>query len=982
MKKLNTKFWISLFLFGLAGQIAWTIENMYLNVFIYKLFHASASDISLMVSASAIVATLTTWFIGAMSDYIGKRKFLICFGYIFWGFSILLFNVISTENMMLNYTTLAIQLTIFLDCLMTFFGSSANDAAFNAWLTDKGDASNRGTIEGYNSILPIISMIVVFGSFMSFNLDLASDWKIIFLIIGVVILVIGFAGFGLIEETKIEKSNQSFKEYFIYSLKKDVMVKNKMLYVVLIAFAVFATSIQVFMPYLILYFEIGLKLSNYVLLFAPATIIAAILTTLLSKIYDLQGLQLSSKISVTILMIGYIFMILFTNTICVFIGTLFIMIGYMTTLAIFAAEVRNRTPENSAGQFQGIRMICQVLIPGIIGPMFGSFLLSNAKQVLNNDGTTSFIPNRMIFIGALVIGLILLYMLHYIFEMIRVEHYELVSEDTKEYLELNETPWMAHPCPQMKREQIMILNGEWKLDHQSITVPFPPQSSLSNYKGKVKDQMTYEKEFIFPDSFDKSRVLLHFGAVDQICDVFINEQHVGHHEGGYLPFTFDISNVIHREGINKIQVKVVDTLSTEYPYGKQTKKRGGMWYTPVSGIWQTVWLENVCDNYIESIKITPNLKGVKIELSQNIEYFEVRVKLAEGRMRVFKFDGNMGRIQIHQPILWTCLNPYLYPMKITAGEDEVESYFALRTIGIKRINGIKRVVLNNKPIFMHGLLDQGYYCDGIYLPATPKEYERDVLRMKELGFNLLRKHIKVEPEAFYYACDKYGMLVMQDFVNNGKYDFLRDTVIPTYISKKRNDSTCKLNTKTHQIFIEHSKQLVKHLYNHPSIIAYTIFNEGWGQFHSDYVYDLVKQWDDTRLVDSTSGWFAQSKNEFDSDHIYFKQKDIKVDNRPYLVSEFGGFTMHKKNQVYSKYNTYGYGVCEDSNELTNKISSVYHEMIIPAISKGCCGSIYTQVSDVEDEINGLYTYDRQVCKVNKDEMIQLSKVIEQTIHEI
>lgn len=981
MKKLDLKFWSALLIFGLAGQIAWTVENMYLNVFIYKLFHASSSDISIMVGLSAVIATLTTWIMGAISDYIGKRKLLICGGYILWGISILGFRFISTENMMVTAATLGIQLAIILDCLMTFFGSTANDASFNAWLTDKGDQSNRGNIEGINSILPILSMIVVFGAFMNFNLDLADSWQTIFTIIGCLILIIGLFGLFLIDETS-KKSENSFKDILFYSLRKDIVSNNKMLYATLIAFCVFATSIQVFMPYLILYFEVGLGLENYVLIFAPATLIAAILTTFLSKIYDLQGIQLSSTISVTILMIGYLFMIFFTNTPCVFIGTLFIMIGYMTTLAIFLAEVRNRIPENCAGQFQGIRMICQVLIPGVVGPMIGSILLSNAEQILNNDGTYSFVPNRMIFIGALAIGFILIYVLNRIFEMIRREHYDLLSDDTDDFIKSNELPWQEHPTPQMKRKEIYMLNGIWKLENEEILVPFPPQSYLSNYKGEVKDEMTYEKSFKIPSHFNKDKILLHFGAVDQICDVYVNDKYVGHHEGGYLPFSFDISEFVNKGIENKIQVKVKDTLSIDYPYGKQTKKRGGMWYTPVSGIWQSVWLENVCENYIEKIKITPSTKGVKIVLSKNIKEFKVRIKTGEGRMCIYKFSGFKGSIQLNHPILWTCENPFLYYMTIYAGDDEVETYFALRTIGYKTIDGVKRVVLNGKPIFMHGLLDQGYYCDGIYLPATEKEYERDILRMKELGFNLLRKHIKVEPEAFYYACDRLGMLVMQDFVNNGPYNFIFDTVIPTYVSKKRNDSKMKLKTKTHDIFIEHSKQLVKHLYNHPCIIAYTIFNEGWGQFHSDYVYDLVKQWDSTRLIDSTSGWFAQNKNEFDSEHIYFKQIEIQVKDRPYLISECGGFTMQEKNHIYSKYNTYGYGVCETHKELTDKIIGMYKEMVIPAISKGLCGCIYTQVSDVEDEINGLYTYDRKVCKVIKEDMIQLSKEIKHEINEI
>lgn len=974
MKGINKKFWIALFVFGLVGQIAWTIENMYLNVFIYKMFHASAKDISLMVASSATVATLTTWIMGAVSDYFGKRKWLICLGYIFWGLSIFGFRFT-----LLTSVSLGIQLTILFDCLMTFFGSTANDAAFNAWVTDRGNGTNRGKIEGYNAIFPILSMIVVFGGFMGFNLDLQASWETIFTIIGAVIIIIGGLGVLLIEEVPQPKKDISFKDMLFYSLKKDVIENNKMLYATLVAFAVFSTSINVFMPYLLLYFEETLLLENYVLLFAPATIIAAISTTLLSNIYDLQGIKLSSTISTAILMIGYVMMILFTNTPCVFIGTLFIMIGYMFTLSVFGAEVRSRTPENKAGQFQGIRMICQVLIPGVIGPYIGSFLLNNAKTITNSDGTVSFIPNRMIFVGAAVVGLVLLYVLKRMYKMMQTSHYDLQSKDTKDFIASKEAPWQVHPRPQMKRSQYHILNGVWKLDGEDILVPFAPQSYLSNYKGKIKDEMTYERSFDIPDNFTNKRILLHFDAVDQICDVYVNKQFVGHHEGGYLPFSFDITEVVYRDKENSVTVKLKDALSIDYPYGKQTNNRGGMWYTPISGIWQTVWLECVCENYVEQIKMTPDLKGVNIELPSHIKEFEVKVEIDEGIWRIFKFNGYKGRIKIDRPILWTCENPHLYPITIYAGDDMFESYFALRTIGFKNINGIKRVVLNGEPIFMHGLLDQGYYCDGIYLPATYKEYDRDILRTKELGFNLLRKHIKVEPNYFYYACDKLGMLVMQDFVNNGKYDFLRDTVIPTYVSKKKDDTKCRLDTKAHQIFISHSKELVAYLYNHPCIIAYTIFNEGWGQFHSDYVYDLVKTWDRTRLIDSTSGWFWQKKNDFDSHHIYFKTTGPEIKERPYFISECGGYTMLEKGHIYSKYNIYGYGVCETKEELTRKIIKMYEEMVLPGIKDGICGCIYTQVSDVEDEINGLYTYDRQVCKVVKEDMVHLSNQLKEAL---
>ena len=246
--------------------------------------------------------------------------------------------------------------------------------------------------------------------------------------------------------------------------------------------------------------------------------------------------------------------------------------------------------------------------------------------------------------------------------------------------------------------------------------------------------------------------------------------------------------------------------------------------------------------------------------------------------------------------------------------------------------------------------------------------------MKELGFNLLRKHIKVEPDYFYYTCDRLGMLVMQDMVNNGPYSFLFDTALPTIGMKKRKDTKGGIQGKRKEFFIRHSKETIAHLYNHPSIVAYTIFNEGWGQFQSDALYDMVKEWDVTRLVESTSGWFAQKKNDFDSEHIYFRVIPLSPGKRPLFVSECGGYTMSVKEHMYSRYASYGYGTCENEEALTEQIAYMYENMILPFIKDGVCGCIYTQLSDVEDEINGLYTYDRRVCKVNKDKMRKLADV--------
>lgn len=530
-----------------------------------------------------------------------------------------------------------------------------------------------------------------------------------------------------------------------------------------------------------------------------------------------------------------------------------------------------------------------------------------------------------------------------------------------------------YPRPMLKRDSYYSLNGEWTLNNNKIIVPFPPQSKLSQYNEDVKEQLHYHKTFSLPADFykDNDNVILHFGAVDQTCEVYINDVLLGSNEGGYLPFHFNITE--HLKAENELIVKVVDTLTHDYPYGKQRKDRGGMWYTPVSGIWQSVWLEAVPHNSIDQIKVTPTLHSVHLDIDTNASEYTITIPL---KTKVFKETYTSKSIDIifdkEDIDLWSPENPHLYHFTIDTEHDHIESYFALREI---KIEG-KNLYLNNKKIFLHGVLDQGYYQDGIFLPESPKEYENDVLRMKELGLNFLRKHIKIEPETFYYACDKHGMLVMQDMVNNGGYNYIFDTVLPNIGLVYRKDKD-RLTPRQREIFEDYMRKTLKHLYNHPCIISYTIFNEGWGQFNSDDMYDICKSLDTTRFYDSTSGWFHQKKNDVDSLHVYFKTKPLKTKmNKPIFLSECGGYTRLIENHVFNKDATYGYGTTHSEDELMDKIEKLYKEMVYSSIPNGLCGCVYTQLSDVEDEINGLYTYDRQVCKVNKERMLKIKEKIE------
>ena len=406
--KLSAKFYLALTLFSLIGQVAWVVENMYLNVFIYKMFNASAADISAMVAASAVAATLTTVFIGALSDKIGKRKLFMCGGYILWGISILAFTLIKEDiisaifPMAASAAAVGVSLVIILDCVMTFFGSSANDAAFNAWLTDSTDSSNRGTAEGINAMMPLVAILAVFGGFMAFDLDATSSWTYIFAIIGAVVLAIGILGFFIIKEPDIKPVSDDYFKTVIYGFRPSTVKSNLSLYFYLIAFIIFNISIQIFMPYLILYYEVSLGMADYVFIMAPAIILASVVTALWGKVYDKKGFSLSAAPALIWLAAGYVFLYFFTNTAFVFIGSLLMMCGYLSGMAVFGAKIRDLTPVGKSGMLQGARIFSQVLVPGVIGPYIGKTVLANAKTIVNSDGTESFVPNNNIFLAALI----------------------------------------------------------------------------------------------------------------------------------------------------------------------------------------------------------------------------------------------------------------------------------------------------------------------------------------------------------------------------------------------------------------------------------------------------------------------------------------------------------------------------------------------------------------------------------------------------
>ncbi len=968
--KRKASFWAALLLFSLTGQVAWVMENMYLNVFIYKIFSASAGAISIMVAASAATATLTTILIGALSDRLGRRKLFICGGYIAWGVSIFAFALIRADIIStifpatLSAASAGIALVIIMDCVMTFFGSSANDAAFNAWLTDSTSESDRGAAEGLNAMMPLVAILVVFGGFMFLDLDRLESWTVIFCVIGVAVIAIGIVGIFLIRDPDIRPTEKGYVRQVLHGFTPEAVKRSPRLYLSLLAFTVFNISIQIFMPYLIIYYEVSLGMADYVLVMAPAIIVAAVVTALWGRVYDKKGFRLSVLCPLVALIGGYAMLYFTRSTLPVFLGSLLMMSGYLAGTAAFGARVREMTPAGEAGGVQGVRIFTQVLLPGLIGPWIGKLVLADADTVVGNDGTRAFIPSADIFLAAAVPAA-LIFMVLLILAKPKLRRHNTMATP----YEAGSIPHNEHPDPQMQRESFICLNGPWKFRvlrrtkevyQGCITVPFPPESDLSGV-GRITrrgDTLIYERGFTLPQTpsrFTSQRWLLHFGASDNETIVAINGRPAGErHIGGYLPFSYDITDLV-TEGENTLTVTVTDALDPTYPYGKQSKKPGGMWYTSTSGLWQTVWLEALPAVHIQSLHITPTCHSVTVEKRGG----DASATLILDGVR-YPFAGDSVTVEISEPRLWTPETPYLYHFTVESGEDRVASYFALREIAARKVGERTVLTLNGKPYFFHGLLDQGYFPDGLFLPAEPKGYADDILRMKALGFNMLRKHIKIEPPIFYYYCDLYGMAVFQDMVNNGRYHFVYDTALPTAGLKNLPKHQPRA---TREAFLATAKSTLECLYNHPSVVYYTIYNEGWGQHDAAEAYEALRPLDPTRIYDAASGWFGRRVGDVQSEHVYFKKAAFRLEpDRPAILSEFGGYSCNLPGHVWNPDRVYGYKVCPSAEALSADLNKLYRNEIIPLTRAGLSAAVLTQVSDVEDETNGLLTYDRRVVK--------------------
>lgn len=560
-----------------------------------------------------------------------------------------------------------------------------------------------------------------------------------------------------------------------------------------------------------------------------------------------------------------------------------------------------------------------------------------------------------------------------------------------------------YPRPQMVRNSYINLNGYWDYKirnnnkkkpfemHGKILVPFSPEASLSG----VGHQLLPGEELICERTlpaeeppFEHAHCVLHFGAVDQLCHIYINGTLALTHLGGYLPFSLDITEYL-TECENKLSVHIEDSSDTSFhSVGKQKLKRGGMFYTAQSGIWQTVWMEWVPPVHIANLRIIPSIDKETIHVTVNVSaphknccmsapvtcYVYDQKELLVSKSVCTNSSSGICQYSCYCDIndmhLWSPDDPYLYTLKVSAGTDEVTGYFAMREFSIEHDEkGLPRFCLNHEPLFLQGVLDQGYWPDGLYTAPSDEALIYDIQTMKKLGFNMLRKHAKIEPARWYYHCDRLGMIVWQDMVNGGRYNAPVMTWFPTMAASARTRFPDRIhpllgrrNCFGREQFLRECKLTIQTLGCFPCISTWVIFNEGWGQFDSKKLTKMFRELDSTRTIDTASGWFDKGYGDFKSEHIYFTRQYVVPDPRAYIISEFGGYTCPVKGHTTTSA-VHGYKVFKTIPEFQKAYHNLIQEEIEPLKEQGLCGTVYTQVSDIEDEINGILTYDRKICKL-------------------
>ncbi len=1000
-EKISVRTWLAIIIVGFAGQVAWAVENMYLNKFLFFLIgDGYLTYVPITVAASAITACITTILIGSLSDKIGHRKTFIVVGYILWGISTAAFGLISQDNIqallpLATVGTVAGITTVVLDCVMTFFGSTANDAAYNSYITRTISEKNRGKVEGVVSVLPLFAMLLIFVGLNSLTDGENAQWDIFFYIIGGLVFVVGIAAIFLLKKDKKEKNSENMIGIVLDGFKPRVIKENKILYIIFLAYLVYGISTQIFFPYLMIYFEYNLEFSgtDFSIVLGVVLIVGSILSVLFGMLSDKIN-KFIATIPVTIVFIIGLVLVYFVQPgqlVFAIIAGLLMMFGYISLSSVLNSLVRNYIPKGKEGSFMGIRMIFVVMIPMCTGPYIGSALTSafSTTYYTDFDGSEELLPSNLIWLVAAVVLLLIFIPLifTYFYDKKRrsIENSGLFYEK-EEHKE--EQPLSDYPRVSLVRDSYMSLNGLWDITMnkssgleceytEKCLVPYPIESaySLINRGLNSDEYIHYKKEVTLDKNFKKYRLILHLDGVDSRSSLYINKELVGTYTSGYRPIKVDITDKVKSDKFT-IELVVQDKSDQDYvSRGKQSLNRGGIWYTSCSGIYKPVWLESVDKEYIKGIKITPlfDEKAIRVLIKTNTKDGVASIKL---------LDKTFG-VEVNEEVViddldlpeWNIDSPKLVDVEVAFNKDVVKTYFGFRKIEIKGND----IYLNNKKILINGLLYQGYFYKGNLTPYSYKDYEKDILNIKELGFNTIRCHIKVENELFYKYCDENGILVIQDIPNGGsKYKTLTTILGALPFRIKKNDHKYKTFSRDNmESRIDYEVVMVstiKALYNHPSVIMYTLFNEGWGQFDSEENYQKAIAIDSSRIYDVNSGWYRNDFNEIESIHNYFSALKLpKTLQKPVILSEFGGYSYNEEGHFYGA-KEFGYKRFKIKEKYNEAIKKLYVENIIPLFKQGLSGAIYTEYNDIEDEINGLYTYDR-ILKVDREMIKEINQEI-------